>query len=325
MAVKGVDISEWQGDISFQALKDAGAKFVIIRTGFGSDYPGQQDKQFEANVRKAEAAGMPWGVYHYAYAKSRLSGIDEANHCLRLLKGRKPLYGVWYDMEDNSTLGGDLAGAADGFCATIQKSGCYAGVYASTSWWNSYLTSSVFDKYDRWVAQYYTECQYKNPYGIWQYTSSWNIGGKSIDGNIAYKDYPSIIGGVHKEDTELEEEDMTEAEARKIAQDEIQKYFDSLGKKNVSEWAKDHVSTVKERGIMNGDADGNFRPRSPITREEVAATIVNALNIGKEATYGKEAFEKATKAGILDGTMPREALTREQFAVILDKLGLIGE
>lgn len=30
-----------------------------------------------------------------------------------------------------------------------------------------------------------------------------------------------------------------------------------------------------------------------------------------------------TAAWILDGTMPGEALTREQFAVILDKLGLI--
>ena len=463
MAVKGVDISEFNGAVDFQALKNAGVQFVIIRCGFGSDYPGQQDKRFEENIQKAEAAGMPWGVYHYSYATGKQGGVDEARHCLRLLKGRKPLYGVWLDMEDNSTLGGDLAGAAQGFCNTIEGAGLYCGVYASVSWWKNHLASPAFDKYDRWAAQYYSACQCEKPYGMWQYTDKWSIGGKDFDGNWAYKDYPSLTKGdsmaksrvlqtqenkatrgfgnghsgvdlgwqttqtdgilahsdgtvtfcqtgcvndqgasgnasygncvkvkhpngystlyahlsavtvkngqsvkkgqqignmgntgnsygshLHfevrntsdtcidpapylaadlpglKTETETEEKDMTEAEARKIAQDEIAKYFAALEKKPVSGWAQGHVDTVKERGIMNGDTDGNFRPQDVITREEVAATLVNALGIGKEPSdWAKEAFEKATAAGIMDGTMPREALTREQFAVILDKLGLI--
>lgn len=121
-----------------------------------------------------------------------------------------------------------------------------------------------------------------------------------------------------------EEPDLTEAEARKIAQEEIGNYFAALEEKPVSGWAKKHVELVKERGIMNGDKDGGFRPQDLITREEVAATLVNALGIGKEPTdWAKEAFEKATAAGILDGTMPGEALTREQFALVLDKLGLV--
>ena len=183
MAIKGVDISEFNGSVNFSTLKNAGVKYAIIRTGFGSDYPGQQDKRFSENVRKADAAGMPWGAYHYAYAKTRQGGIDEAKHCLRLLNGRKPLYGVWYDMEDNSTLGGDLLGAAQGFCDTMEAAGLYAGVYASLNWWNNYLTAPGFNQYDRWVAQYYSECQYKGSYGIWQYTSTWSIGGKNFDGN----------------------------------------------------------------------------------------------------------------------------------------------
>ena len=69
----------------------------------------------------------------------------------------------------------------------------YAGVYASLNWWNNYLTAPGFSRYDRWVAQYYSECQYKGSYGIWQYISTWSIGGKDFDGNWAYKDYPSIV------------------------------------------------------------------------------------------------------------------------------------
>lgn len=462
MAVKGVDISG-PIRISPDQLRAAGVEFVLCKTGFGSDYPGQQDSGFQGNVEMLEAAGIPLGAYHYSSAKDKQGGIREAQHCLRLLGGRKPLYGVWFDMEDESTLGGDLPGAAQGFCNTIEEAGLYCGVYASTSWWQDYLTDPVFDRWDKWVAQYHKECQYQGSYGIWQYTDALEIGGQTFDGNWAYKNYPGITGGgsmaksrvlqtqenkmtrgfgnghsgvdlgwqttqtdgilAHSEgtvtfcqtgygndqgasgnasygncvkikhpngystlyahlsavlvkngqnvkkgqqignmgntgnsygshlhfevrntsdtcidpapylsadlpglktETETEEPDLTEAEARKIAQDEIANYFTALEKKPVSSWAQGHVATVKERGIMNGDADGAFRPQDLITREEVAATLVNALGIGKEPTdWAKEAFEKATAAGILDGTMPGEALTREQFAVILDKLGLI--
>ena len=283
MAVKGVDISEFNGSVNFSTLKNAGVKYVIIRTGFGSDYPGQQDKRFSENVRKADAARMPWGAYHYAYAKTRQGGIDEAKHCLRLLNGRKPLYGIWYDMEDNSTLGGDLLGAAQGFCDTMEAAGLYAGVYASLNWWNNYLTAPGFNQYDRWVAQYYSECQYKGSYGIWQYTSTWSIGGKNFDGNWAYKDYPSIIkamNGETKPEPEPEEEkELTETQVKAIAKaaarEEIEAYFQELAKKPVSSWAKDAVGFVKKEGLMNGDADGSFRPQSFITRQEVAAVLKN--------------------------------------------------
>ena len=271
MAVKGVDISEFNGSVDFSTLKNAGVKYAIIRTGFGSDYPGQQDKRFSENVRKADAAGMPWGAYHYAYAKTRQGGIDEAKHCLRLLNGRKPLYGTWYDMEDNSTLGGDLLGAAQGFCDTMEAAGLYAGVYASLNWWNNYLTAPGFSQYDRWVAQYYSECQYKGSYGIWQYTSTWSIGGKNFDGNWAYKDYPSIIKAMNGE-TEEEDDEMLTYDQWK---DYMERYEQEKAKEKVSSWAKDAVEFVQKEGLMNGDADGSFRPQSFITRQEVAAVLKN--------------------------------------------------
>ena len=271
MAVKGVDISEFNGSVDFSTLKNAGVKYAIIRAGFGSDYPGQQDKRFSENVRKADAAGMPWGAYHYAYAKTRQGGIDEAKHCLRLLNGRKPLYGVWYDMEDNSTLGGDLLGAAQGFCDTMEAAGLYAGVYASLNWWNNYLTAPGFSQYDRWVAQYYSECQYKGSYGIWQYTSTWSIGGKNFDGNWAYKDYPSIIKAMNGE-TEEEDDEMLTYDQWK---DYMERYEQEKAKEKVSSWAKDAVEFVQKEGLMNGDADGSFRPQSFITRQEVAAVLKN--------------------------------------------------
>ncbi len=273
MAVKGVDISEHNGSVDFHGLKKAGVGFAILRTGFGSDYPGQQDKCFAENVRKSEAAGMPWGAYHYSYARDRQGGIDEARHCLRLLGGRKPLYGVWFDMEANSTLGGDLVGAAQGFCDTMEAAGLYAGVYASLNWWNNYLTAPGFDQYDRWVAQYYSECQCKKPYGIWKYTDAWVIGGRNFDGNWAYKDYPALVRAMNGEkEPEKEDEKTVTYEQWK---EYMERYEKEQAKKPVASWAQDAVDFVKAQGLMAGDPDGNFRAQSFITRQEVAAVLKN--------------------------------------------------
>ena len=42
------------------------------------------------------------------------------------------------------------------------------------------------------------------------------------------------------------------------------------------------------------------------------------------SSWAADAWEKAKKAGVLDGTMPRGNLTREQFAVVLGRLGLVN-
>ena len=50
--------------------------------------------------------------------------------------------------------------------------------------------------------------------------------------------------------------------------------------------------------------------------EEKAKTAVSS--------WAKDFFAAATKAGILDGTMPQAPLTREQFATVLGRLGLVN-
>lgn len=192
MAVKGVDISVHNGNVDFQALKNAGIEFVIIRCGYGSDYTHQDDERFAENVRKADTAGMPWGVYLYSYATTTAMAKSEAQHTLRLLNGRKPAYGVWYDVEDKSQVNVDLVSICETYCNAIEAAGLYCGIYSMLSWFNGKLNSSRLDKYDKWVAQWSDSCEYKKPYGIWQFTDKLTIGGKVFDGNWAYKDYPSF-------------------------------------------------------------------------------------------------------------------------------------
>ena len=268
----GVDLSEMNGSVDFAALKAAGVEFVILRCGFGSDYAHQDDKRFEENVEKAEAAGLPWGAYLYSYAVTPSMAQSEARHTLRVLKGRKPLYGVWYDVEDSSQAGADLVTLCQTYCTALEEAGLYCGIYSMLSWLNGKLNSSRLDRYDKWVAQWNATCDYQKPYGLWQYTDRWVIGGKAFDGNYAYKDYPAIIQAMSGQQ---EGASLTEADVKKLARQEIETYFAELAKQPVSPWAQAAVESVLARGLMRGDADGSFRPQSFITRQEVAAVLEN--------------------------------------------------
>ena len=69
------------------------------------------------------------------------------------------------------------------------------------------------------------------------------------------------------------------------------------------------------------------RTTDDMTEAEVRKIIeAVATERAKKAvsSWAAEAFAAATNAGVLDGTSPQGNLTREQFAVVIGKLGLIG-
>lgn len=206
---KGVDISSNNGDIDINKIKQAGYEFVMIRCGFGSDIASQDDSQFEVNVKKCEAAGIPWGVYLYSYALNTSDAASEANHVIRLLKGKKPTMPVAFDMEDADgykrrhgvTSGSILISICKEFLQRIRKAGYYPMLYASLSYLNNELNDpSLLKSYDVWVAQWSSTCDYAGSYGLWQYGGETNFlesnsipGCGVVDKNKCYKDYPLLI------------------------------------------------------------------------------------------------------------------------------------
>lgn len=64
LAVHGVDVSRWQGDIDWERLRTQGANFAYIKATDGGDH---LDPMFRENWRKAKAAGMKRGAYHFFY------------------------------------------------------------------------------------------------------------------------------------------------------------------------------------------------------------------------------------------------------------------
>jgi lysozyme len=64
LAVHGVDVSRWQGDIDWVKLRSHGANFAYIKATDGGDH---LDPKFHENWRAAHRAGLKRGAYHFFY------------------------------------------------------------------------------------------------------------------------------------------------------------------------------------------------------------------------------------------------------------------
>ena len=197
---KGIDISVWQGpNIDFNAVKNAGYDFVIIRAGYGK-YEHQKDPYFEQNYKNAKSAGLGVGAYHYSYAVNIDDARREAEVFAEWIKGKQFDYPVALDIEEEvqSRLpASQLGDIVSVFCENMEDRGYYVSVYSYAAFLRK-IPEAVRSKYDIWVAHFDVDKPaYSGEYGMWQYTAKGKISGISgdVDCDYAYKDYPDIIKG----------------------------------------------------------------------------------------------------------------------------------
>ena len=208
---QGIDVSEHNGTIDWQAVKDAGIDFAILRVGFvGDTSGGRLDYYFKRNVSECERLGIPYGVYLYSYARNEDEAKAEARLMLSALKGHSPAFPVYYDLEEQKTNAdgspmwtpfndsSKLASIAKTFCGQIAAAGYKPGIYANVNWFKNYLTDPCFlsSGWSIWTAQYwyggrYDECLGLTPdapakYDCWQYSSRGSVPGVNSDVDVNY-------------------------------------------------------------------------------------------------------------------------------------------
>ena len=196
-AAQGIDVSEHQGRIDWDAVKASGIDFAILRVGFGApSFGGRVDYQFNRNISECERLGIPYGVYIYSYAFDNQQAADEASMVIDCLSGHNPRLPVYYDLEDNKIIAdgrqSGIASRAQTFCNKISAAGYKSGIYANLNWFNNILTDPVFksSSWDHWIAQYNSQCDYTGNYSFWQYKSNGKVPGinGNVDMNYAYVD-----------------------------------------------------------------------------------------------------------------------------------------
>ena len=205
-----MDISVHNGNIDFmKAKKDV--SFVMIRASWGFF---TEDSACEQNVKACEEAQIPYGFYHYSYARNLEEAKREVEGFLSIVSKHNPTYPLVIDMEDadgwkeknGNPSNETYIQICEYFCNRIEEAGYYAMIYANYDWWVHRLNDDRLNRFDKWLADWRGYDSPSLSCGIWQYTSSATIPGVigRVDANISYRDYPSLISGLKKDKAPVE-------------------------------------------------------------------------------------------------------------------------
>ena len=194
----GIDVSKWNGTIDWNAVKNSGVSYVIIRVGYRGSSQGAliEDPKFKTNIKGATAAGIKVGVYFFTQAVDEVEAVQEASMVLDRISGYKISYPVFLDVEGSGGRGDAIDSATrtavcKAFCNTIKNAGYTPGIYANKTWLSSKMDAGALSAYKIWLAQYAKTPTYTGRYDLWQYRSNGKVSGISgnVDLNLSYLGY----------------------------------------------------------------------------------------------------------------------------------------
>lgn len=186
---KGIDVSNWQGKIDWNAVKNAGYEFAFMKATQGNWFI---DKTFDADRQGAKDAGLKLGYYHYfepgvdpdAQAKFFCDKIGKVEpDALRLVIDAEGDGWMNYSADQRVAM-------VDQFLKGVQnRVGMKPEVciYCSPNFADEVLLNSPKLKdYSLWIANYgVNEPHLPRPWDkwdFWQYTSSGSVPG--INGRV---------------------------------------------------------------------------------------------------------------------------------------------
>ena len=247
---RGIDVSEWQGNIDFARVKEAGIEIVYIRAGQGFSY---KDAQFERNYAEAKRNGLKIGVYHYMTARSVEDAKLQAQFFVSLISGKQIDCKLAMDFESFGSLSRtQINEIAVAYMEELKRlSGKEVVVYSNT-YDAKYVFNSEVAKEPLWVAQYgVNEPQDNGNWRNWvgyQYSSTGRVSG--ISGNVDLDRYTDGIFLNNSEEVPKVENPKCDKEDRILYK--VQR-GDTL-----SEIALEHNTTVSHLVLINDIKNPNL-------------------------------------------------------------------
>lgn len=190
--VRGIDVSDHQGTIDWQAVAASGVRFAMIRCGWRGYSGGSlnEDDSFRANIEGAQAAGIDVGVYFFSQAISVIEAAEEAVFTVKLLADYDLQLPVFYDWE---FIGTDTArtDGMDGetltectleYCRLIESAGYTPGVYTNLHNAYNYYDLDALDGLCFWYAGPGEKPLYYYDHDFWQYSFTGTVPG--IDAEV---------------------------------------------------------------------------------------------------------------------------------------------
>lgn len=194
----GIDVSAYQTDIDWTAVRSAGIEFAFVRVGYRAYGAGTlwADTYFDKNMDGAAAAGVHTGIYIFSQATTQDEAIEEAQYILDRIGTHVVDMPIVLDFEFASDSKGttgrlksanlsktDATNVCLAFCQTIQNAGYTPMIYANMDMLNNHLNADTLAaSYPIWLANYTTNTPYIGQFSYWQYASNGSVPG--ITGNV---------------------------------------------------------------------------------------------------------------------------------------------
>lgn len=189
-ALKVIDVSEWQGTIDWNRVKNSGVDAVILRFAHSTSH---FDKQFERNLSEVRRLGIPFGLYIFSTAQNSNDATSEAYFTQQIVS-KYGLYDlslpIFYDLEsfydsNGNTISPNSALAYEGivnaYFNTLSGFGVNnVSIYSGRWYTDTYLKAASVRPRVSWIAEYgpkfNTTFSCAGQFG-WQYTSQARIDG----------------------------------------------------------------------------------------------------------------------------------------------------
>lgn len=203
----GIDVSEFQGEVDWYAVKAAGVDFAIIRLGYRGMTQGllSEDVRFQQNFQEAGSADLQRGVYFFSQAVTVEEAREEADFVLEKLDGAELQYPVVFDWEHpmasedmpQETLrawecpGETVTQCAEAFCKRIQEGGYIPCVYFNKNQAYNFYNLERLKNYDFWYAEYNPLPSMCYGFRMWQYSEEGSVPGieVTVDLNLCFAPY----------------------------------------------------------------------------------------------------------------------------------------
>ncbi len=191
-SITGIDVSRYQNEIDFEAVKASGVDFVIIRLGYRGYGSGRivYDDYALTNLYRAAEAGLDIGVYFFSQAITLEEAEEEAYFVLNAIEEYEITMPIVYDWEptdaeDSRTKDMDretLTKCCKVFAETIESAGYWPMIYFNRRQAKYHMDISALKEYDFWLAAYTDRMEFPYKIKMWQYTNTGRVPG--IDGDV---------------------------------------------------------------------------------------------------------------------------------------------
>lgn len=197
-SVHGIDVSKFQKDINWQAVRQMNVdniklSFVFVKATEGIT---RQDAAFQRNWHKAGQAGLIRGAYHFFYAtRDPLKQAINFQNVVQLQPGDLPPV---LDIEvHNNQPPAVIRSTARIWLEEMEKVyGVKPIIYTNLKFYETYL-GNEFDDYPLWIAHYYQQRRPRidRPWVFWQHSDIGRVNGISttVDFNVFKGDSAALV------------------------------------------------------------------------------------------------------------------------------------